>query len=97
MRLLRKFCCAPGAGALIVIAGRALSEQQMISNMPSVNQTEHGRVFALQESLVRNSHDVSLRNTTNSVTYGVTRDSEVAMTVCNADTPRVVNTVPGIG
>lgn len=57
----REQCRALGAGTLIVIADRALSEQQTITNMPSVDQAERGRVFALYESQVRNSHHVSFR------------------------------------
>ena len=68
MPLIRQFFRALGAGAMIVIAGRALSEQQTISNMPSVEQTDRGRVFALHESQVRNLDDVSFWYTKNFAT-----------------------------
>ena len=75
----------------------ALPAQQTIINMPSVDQTERGRFFALHETQARNWDGASFWYTTNFLTYGVTENLEVAVTVYNAGTPRAANTVLGTG
>jgi hypothetical protein len=81
----------------LAVCSGPLFSQQTIINMPSVDQTERGRVFALHESQARNWDGASFWYTTNFVTYGVTDNFEAAVTVYNAGSPTAPNTVVGTG
>jgi len=89
--ILRWALCA----SLLAIS--AADAQQTIINLPSVDQTERGRFFALHESQVRTWGDRSFWYQTNFFTYGATENLEVAVTVYNTGSPRALNTVLGTG
>jgi hypothetical protein len=82
---------------LLALMSRQLFAQQTIINMPSVDQTERGRFFALHESQARNWDGNSFWLTTNFFTYGITENFEAALTVYNVGSPTAPNTVVGTG
>lgn len=71
------FACVPAA----------LSAQQTIINVPSVDQTPRGRFFALHESQVRTRDPKPYWVSTNFFTYGLTDRIELAATVYNVGWP----------
>ncbi|MCO4098467.1 MAG: hypothetical protein HEQ38_03510 [Gemmatimonas sp.] len=74
-----------------------LWSQQTVINAPSVDQTPKGRVFALHESQLRAWGDTSFWQTTHFVTYGLTKQLEVAVTAYNIGTPLKRVATLGVG
>lgn len=90
--------CASGSLAWGLLAAPSmLGAQQTVINAPSVDQTAKGRVFALHESQVRSWGDTSFWQTTQFVTYGVTKHVELAITAYNIGTPLKRVATLGVG
>ncbi|WP_353267181.1 hypothetical protein [Gemmatimonas sp.] len=83
--------------AAAMLSPMRLWSQQTVINAPSVDQTPKGRVFALHESQLRAWGDTSFWQTTHFVTYGLTKQLEVAVTAYNIGTPLKRVATLGVG
>lgn len=81
----------------VVLLPMRVWSQQTVINAPSVDQTPKGRVFALHESQLRAWGDTSFWQTTHFVTYGLTKQLEVAVTAYNIGAPLKRLATLGVG
>lgn len=91
--------CAPArlAALLLVVCAAVVQAQQAIVNMPSADITPKGQAFVMHETQWRPWGDSSYWYGTNFFTYGVGKNTELAITTYNAGTPAVQNQNIGFG
>jgi hypothetical protein len=73
------------------------SAQQAIVNVPSADITPKGKVLLLHETQVRTWHPDPYWYGTNFFTYGVGKNTELAVTNWNLGTPAAENLAMGVG
>ncbi len=71
--------------------------QQTIINMPSADLTPKDRYFILNESFLRSGNQDSEWKTTNFFTYGLSNNTELAITSFNAGLPKTDNLTVAYG
>jgi hypothetical protein len=71
--------------------------QQAIINMPSADITPRGQVFLMHETQVRGWEPGRYWYGTNFMTYGVGKNTELALTTYNHGGPRTPNAAVGLG
>ncbi|MBU6166868.1 MAG: hypothetical protein KGQ52_12190 [Alphaproteobacteria bacterium] len=76
---------------LLAVLCAPAAAQQTIINVPSIEQTKHGKFFFLHESQLRDWDGNRYWQTTNFFTYGVTDRFELALTTYNLGTPAKPN------
>lgn len=96
-RLRRGLAAAAIGAAALALAPAALRAQQTIINVPSIDQTPKGHVFALHESQVRAWGDGRYWLSTNFLTYGLTDRIELATTFYNLGSVAAPNSAIGVG
>jgi hypothetical protein len=82
---------------LLIVCAAGLRAQQAIVNMPSADITPKGQGFLMHETQWRPWGAGSYWYGTNFFTYGVGKNTEVALTTYNAGTPAVQNQNVGFG
>ncbi len=95
MRLL----CAlkPLRAVMLILFPPAAFGQQAIVNMPSADITPKGQGFVMHETQWRPWNEGSYWYGTNFFTYGVGKNTELAVTTYNAGSPTVRNQNVGLG
>jgi hypothetical protein len=83
--------------ALVGIFSLTTHAQQAIVNMPSADITPAGQVFLMHETQVRPQPSGRYWYGTNFFTYGVGKNTELAVTTYNHGTPAAPNSAVGIG